>query len=104
MNDPIKGVGDRGQRYEVLAKNYEGKEVTVGYTNDKTGGGIVAMIQRSAALHTYRVKDRFPGIEQFVDFAKFKAGCRKCVSEVYAGHDHCRYCSTRFSLAGQLTN
>lgn len=94
-------TGDQGQRYEVKAK-FKGKKVeeTVGYTNQSSGGGIMRMLMSWPRVvdGSIRVVDRFPGIEELIHFDKFKAGCRRCVSEVYAGREACRCCATVFPL------
>lgn len=39
-----------GQIYECLARNSEGKEVVVGYTNDGSGGGMIELVDASPDL------------------------------------------------------
>lgn len=93
--------GDKGQRYEVHAKDATkgNRDRVIGWTNNPTGGMIVGTAISNQFLSEIRVVDRTPGIEKLIDDTKFKAGCRKCVEQVYAGKDHCSYCHYQFPMA-----
>jgi len=88
-------LGDEGQRYEVHATNLRGKDVVIGWTNRSDGGEIVRAVGQDLTFDKPRVVDRFPGIEKLIALP-FKAGCRKCVEQIYAGKDACSYCNMRF--------
>lgn len=89
---------DQGQRYEVWAINAAGDKIRIGWTNQASGGGVVDVVLRHPTLHSPEVIDRTPGIERFVE-TPFKAGCKKCLEQVYAGRDNCRYCNCKFKVA-----
>lgn len=94
-----KPNGDQGQRYEIRAHHVtRRKDVAVGWTNNPSGGEILRMAQQNFLLENPSVVDRTPGIERLIDDSRFQAGCRKCVEQIYCGHDHCSYCQMRFPL------
>lgn len=104
MSDRVFVFGDKGQRYEVHATDVEtGDLILVGRTNAKDGGGVMATAILHPLLKDPKVVDRFPGFEKLTDPSKFAAGCRKCVSDVYAGREACRYCNYVFPRPAPLT-
>ena len=51
-------VGDRDQRYEVRAKNSQGKEIVFGWTDCADGDALVKSINLHPSFHSPRVIDR----------------------------------------------
>jgi hypothetical protein len=96
MEDLVHKLGDRGQRYVIMATDREGKEVKVGFTNRKSGGEVLRFALQHPELTAAWVVDRYPGLERFVDPSRFEAGCRRCLEDVYAGRPSCRYCNYLF--------
>lgn len=96
--DAIQGFGRAGQRFEVRGITLANTEVVVGWTNEPDGG-VVAHTIRNMPLRYKDVKvvDLDPGIEKLlVHWRQWKAGCRKCLAELYAGKSACAYCRYRF--------
>lgn len=100
MNDKINGLGDQGQRYEVHARRASDQvDVVFGWTNSADGGRLMQEVLGSYRFHGGRIVDRWPGIENILeDWTAFKAGCRKCLEQLFAGRDVCPYCHMRFPL------
>lgn len=97
MDDIIRGYGDKGQRYEVRATTRTGQGKVIGWTDIADGGSIAESARGAVHLKDVLVVDRFPGIEKILeDWKTFKADCRKCVSQLYAGKHGCGYCGCRF--------
>lgn len=51
-------VGDRGQRYKVVAFDGNGEEFGVGWTDDPNGGSLVKMVRKHPVWHSPKVIDR----------------------------------------------
>lgn len=57
-------TGDRGQRYEVRAKDFSGREFVVGWTNVRDGGEVVKVVNDHPSWHSHAVVDRWRGTDK----------------------------------------
>lgn len=88
--------GDRGQRFEVIAR-MNGKEfVTLGWAEDHTAGGLQSALAQPE-FSDLRIKDRDP-LQQRVRVLK-RGTCEKCTAQFDAGKDRCSYCNNPFVVS-----
>lgn len=52
---PPEAVGYKEQKYAVICDDGDGREMTVGYTNDPEGSQFIRMVELHPSWHTPRV-------------------------------------------------